>query len=114
METSEIQKYILDSIPYPIVFVDTDHIIRYMNMEAKHFYYNRRGYSDLIGKSLFECHNEKSKAMIIDAVEKLKNHANEKFLGVNIRNERFYLNPVRNENGELIGYFERFERNLQK
>ena len=47
--------YILDSVPYRIVFVDTDHIIRYMNREAKHHYYTVRGYGDLIGKSIFEC-----------------------------------------------------------
>lgn len=114
MELHEIQNYILDSIPYPIVFVDTEHIIRYMNLEAKHFYYNRRGYRDLIGKSLFDCHNDISKEKITAAIEKLKNHGNEIFLGVNVRNERYYINPVRNEKGELIGYFERFERNLQK
>ena len=48
------------------------------------------------------------------AVEKLKNHGNEIYLGVSVRNERKYINPVRNEKGELIGYFERFEMNLQK
>ncbi len=114
MEISAIHNYILDSIPYPIVFVDTDHIIRYLNKEAMHFYYDVRGYRDLVGKSLFNCHNEHSKQIIIDAVQKLKEHGNEKFLGVNSRNERFYLNPVRDENGELVGYFERFEQNLTK
>ena len=67
--------YILDSVPYRIVFVDTDHIIRYMNREAKHHYYMVRGYGDLIGKSIFECHSEKSKEMLIAAVEKLKAEA---------------------------------------
>ena len=52
--------------------------------------------------------------MLIAAVEKLKNHGNEIFLGVSVYNERKYINPVRNEKGELIGYFERFERNMQK
>ena len=28
-------RYILDSIPYRIVFVDTDHIIRFLNKEAR-------------------------------------------------------------------------------
>ena len=47
-------------------------------------------------------------------MEKLKNHGNEIYLGVSVRNERKYINPVRNEKGELVGYFERFEMNLQK
>ena len=56
MTREEMMACILDSVPYRIVFVDTDHIIRYMNREAKHHYYAVRGYSDLIGKSIFECH----------------------------------------------------------
>ena len=114
MTTEQMFAYILDSIPYRIVFVDTDHIIRYLNKEARHHYYNVRGYAPLEGKSIFECHNEKSKEMLIAAVEKLKNHGNEIYLGVSVYNERKYINPVRNEKGELIGYFERFERNIQK
>ena len=114
MNREEMFEAILDSIPYRIVFVDTDHIIRYLNKEARHHYYNVRGYDELVGKSIFECHSEKSKEMLIAAVEKLRNHGNEIYLGVSVYNERKYINPVRNERGELIGYFERFERNLQK
>lgn len=114
MTREEMMAYILDSVPYRVVFVDTDHIIRYMNRQAKYHYHVVRGYDDLIGKSIFECHSEKSKAMILAAVEKLKNHGNEIYLGVSVDNERKYINPVRDENGTLIGYFERFERNVQK
>lgn len=114
MTKEEIMAYILDSVPYRIVFVDTDHIIRYMNREAQYHYHTVRGYDNLIGKSIFECHSGKSKEMLIAAVEKLKKHGNEIYLGVSVYNERKYINPVRDENGKLIGYFERFERNLQK
>lgn len=114
MEKLEMLEYILDSYPYRVVFVDTDFIIRYMNKEAKYHYYQVRGYKDLIGKSLFDCHNIHSQEKIKQAVEKLKNHGNEIYLGVTTNNQRFYLNPVRNENGELVGFFERFELNLQK
>ncbi len=114
MTREEMLGYILDSYPYRVVFVDTDHIIRYMNKAAKYHYYDVRGYRDLIGKSIFECHSEKSREAIIAAVEKLKNHGNEIYLGVSVGNERKYINPVRDEKGELIGYFERFEMNLQK
>ena len=114
MNREEMFEAILDSIPYRIVFVDTDHIIRFLNKEARHHYYDVRGYGELVGKSNFECHSEKSREMLIAAVEKLRNHGNEIYLGVSVYNERKYINPVRNEKGELIGYFERFERNLQK
>lgn len=111
----EMLGYILDSYPYRVVFVDTNHIIRYMNKAARYHYYEVRGYRDLIGKPLFDCHQSpKSKEAIIQAVEKLKNHGNEVYLGVNSYNERKYINPVRDENGELVGYFERFELNQAK
>lgn len=106
--------YILDSYPYPVVFADSDHIIRYLNKNAEYLYYRERGYSDLIGKSLFACHNDKSKEKITAAVERLKNHGMEQFLGVDAKNRRLYLQAVRNEAGELVGYIERFELNLQK
>jgi DUF438 domain-containing protein len=113
MEKS-IESYILDSIPYPIVFADTNHIIRYMNKEARHKYYECRGYGELIGNSLLDCHNDASKAYLEKAVTSLKNHGNEIYLGVTSNNLRKYINPVRDENGDLLGYFERFELNLQK
>lgn len=114
MEKERIMSYILDSIPYPIVFVDCEHIIRYMNNRAKYHYYTERGYKNLVGKSIFECHNEHSREKIITAFEKIKNHGNEIFIGISVKNQRIYMNPVRDENGDLIGYFERFELNLQK
>ena len=115
MEREKMLSYILDSYPYPVVFVDCDHIIRYMNKRAEYLYYQERGYRDLIGKSLFICHqNPKSEEMIKATVEKLKNHAPEVLLPVNGRNERVYIVPVRDDNGNMIGYFERFEMNLQK
>ena len=115
MQRDQMLSYILDSYPYPIVFVDIDHIIKYMNKRAEYHYYQERGYRDLIGKSIFECHqNPKSEEMIKSVVSQLQNHANEVFLKVNGSNQRMYIVPVRDENGELIGYFERFEMNLQK
>ncbi len=105
---------ILDALPFPIVFVDTGHTIRLMNKRARFHYYEERGYRDLIGKSVFECHNEKSKERILAIVEKLKNHGREMLLMVTDKNERLYVTPVRNPEGDLIGYFERFEGNYQK
>ncbi|MBP1759328.1 MAG: Phospho-N-acetylmuramoyl-pentapeptide-transferase [Firmicutes bacterium] len=115
VDREKMLSYILDSYPYPIAFVDCDHVIRYLNKRAEYHYYQERGYRDLIGKSIFDCHqNPKSVEMIKSVVEQLKNHANEVFLKVSPRNERIYIVPVRDENGDLIGYFERFEMNLQK
>jgi DUF438 domain-containing protein len=115
MEKEKMLSLILDAYPYPILFVDCNHVIQYMNKRAEYHYYRERGYSNLIGKPIFDCHHDpKSEEMIRSIVEKLKNHANEVFLQVSVRNERVYIVPVRDENGDLIGYFERFEMNLQK
>jgi DUF438 domain-containing protein len=110
----KILELILDSFPFPIVFVDTTHTIRFLNKRAEYHYYKERGYGDLMGKSIFDCHKEKSKEEILTLFEKLRNHGQEVSLRVNVRNERIFVVPVRDEDGKLIGYFERFEQNLQK
>lgn len=115
MEREKMLSYILDAYPSPVVFVDCDHVIRYLNKRAEYHYYQERGYRDLMGKSIFDCHqNSKSEEMIKKVVEQFKKHGNEVFLKVSDRNERIHIVPVRDENGDLIGYFERFELNLQK
>jgi DUF438 domain-containing protein len=75
MELNQIMGYILDAIPHPIVFVDCDHIIRYMNKRAKYHYYEERGYRDLIGRSLFDCHHENSRKTIETIIETSMNVA---------------------------------------
>ncbi|MDD5171341.1 MAG: PAS domain-containing protein [Syntrophales bacterium] len=107
-------RLIIDALPFPVVFVDTDHTIRFLNKTAKFHYYQERGYSDLVGKSIFDCHKEKNREKIVKFLEVLKNHGNEILLGVTVKNERIYMTPVRDEKGELIGYFERYEGNFQK
>jgi DUF438 domain-containing protein len=107
-------RLILDALPFPIVFVDADHIIRFLNKRARFHYYEERGYRDLVGASIVACHNEKSQEKIIGMVEKLKNHGREMLLAVNEKNERVYVTPVRDDEGKFIGYFERFEGNFQK
>ena len=114
MDELTILRGILDSYPYPVVFVDCDYIIRYMNRYAKYHYYQERGYQNLIGKSIFECHDkDSSKDRIRAAFEKMKSDGKEMFVGVNARNLRLYMQPVRNGEGQLIGFFERFEMNLR-
>ncbi len=114
MEEKAMLEAILNSYPYPIVFVDKDFIIRYMNRYAQYHYYQERGYRGLIGKSLFDCHDRSaSKERIQAAFEKMKSDGKEAFVGVNLRNQRIYMQPVRDADGELIGFFERFELNLR-
>jgi len=113
MKEKEIFKGILNSIPYPIVYVDLEHIIRFMNTAAVYHYCTERGHGPLIGQSIFTCHKEhKSREIMSRIVEKFKTDAKEKFLYVNDRNLRIYITPVKNGKNELIGYYQRFENNF--
>ena len=111
MDEQTILKGIVDSYPYPIVFVDNDYIIRFVNRYARYHYYQERGYGDLVGKSLFVCHGKNSAEAVKAGYERMKTSGNEIFIGVSNRNWRIYMQGVRNEAGELIGFFERFELN---
>ncbi len=114
MNEHEIHALILDSIPYPIVFVDTCHIVRYVNKTADFQYHKMRGYENLVGRSIFDFHHESTKPKILAAFEKMKNHSGDIFVNVSVNNQRIYINPVRDGSGNLVGYFERFEMNLEK
>jgi DUF438 domain-containing protein len=115
MNREKMLEAILDAFPYPIVFVDTNHVIRYVNKHGRYHYNEERGYPVLEGRSLFDFHiYETSREKITECAKKLANHSLDIYLGVTSRNLRVYMNPVRDEGGNLIGYFERFELNLQK
>ena len=67
MDELTMLRAILDSYSTPIVFVDDQYIIRYMNRYAKYHYHVERGYGELIGHSLFDCHNEDTSRQRIEA-----------------------------------------------
>jgi DUF438 domain-containing protein len=114
MNTHFICESIVSSLPYPVVFVDLNHVIQYMNPAAKYHYCTERGHGKLIGKRIFDCHlNPASHVQIEAAIENFKKDAKEFFLGVTDRNLRVYVSPVKSPEGELVGYYERFEMNLQ-
>ena len=112
----EAYQAILDSVKHPIVFVDNDHIIRFMNRAAKVRYYENRGYSELIGKSLLDCHNPVSINQIMLAYQRLRNGEGEVRLYLDKDQEKATVFVgVRDDNGRLLGYYERSERtNAQK
>ena len=102
---------ILDSVKNPIVFVDNDHIIRYLNRSAKVRYYEKRGYSDLIGKTILDCHNSTSAKQITEAHERLQKGENEVYLEPDKNQEKVtVIVGVRDVGGILLGYYARSER----
>lgn len=106
--TKEILSYILDAYAYEVVFADRNHIVQYMNKAAKKRYAGRID----VGGSLFNCHNESSKAKIEEFLRRAENGEEEMFETFNPqKQEREFFVPVKDDNGHVIGYFERHEVN---
>lgn len=104
--TNEVLLSILDAYAYEIVFVDRNHIVRYMNKTAK----KRYGERVIVGNSLFNCHNENSKVKIEAFLKRADEGEDEMFELVNGKTgEREFFVPVRDKNEKVIGYFERHE-----
>ena len=96
---------LLNSVIDPILVADTKHIVQYMNKAAINHY--EEGES-LMGSNLLLCHIEESQKMMIDILEEMQNGLDEKLITDNEKH-RIFMRAVRDENGELIGYFERYE-----
>jgi DUF438 domain-containing protein len=110
MMDTKTYEAIPDSINSPIVFVDNDHIIRYLNKPAKVLFYGKFGYSDLIGKSLFECHDPASRDPIKRLHARLSEGEDEIFVRVIKNRLKLTAIAVRDPAGVLIGYYERYDK----
>ena len=102
----ELLENILDAYPYEIVYVDRNHIVRYMNKTAE------KRYGDRVktGNSLFNCHNEGSRQKILSFLNRADEGEDEMFETYNQKTgEREFFTPVRDRNGKVTGYFERHE-----
>ncbi len=107
MTDIELMVAILDSMKDPYVFADTNHVIRYMNKVAVEHYGKRWGY-DLIGKSLLDCHNEESGKTMVEVLAALSDGEEERMI-TDSEKHRVYMRAVRDAQGALIGYCERYE-----
>ena len=105
MINATLMAAILDSLKDPLLFADTEHITRYMNKAA--IAYNSEGES-LIGRSLLDCHNEKSQRQIIDILAAMQAGEEERLITDN-EEHRIYMRAVRGADGQVLGYYERYE-----
>lgn len=101
---------ILDSIHHRLVFVDNDHVIRYLNRAARQWFYQKRGFSELVGQSIFDCHKPASREKLLELYARLQQGEEAVFVKITKENEKASMVAVRDEQGRLLGYFERFER----
>ena len=105
MTDTQLMAAILDSLKDPVLFCDTNHMMRYMNKAAAAHYDEGRS---LIGRSVMECHNERSREMIVETYAMFESGADERLISDTDKN-RIYMRAVRNPEGKLVGYYERYE-----
>jgi len=96
---------ILDSLKDPILVADTDHVTRYMNKAAIAHYDERES---LMGCSVLDCHNELSQQMMKEILAEMHQGLDERLITDNEK-YRIYMRVVRAPDGEVLGYYERYE-----
>ena len=96
---------LLNSIKDPILVADTNHIVQYMNKSAIAHYSEGE---KLLKTNLLECHNEESQKMMIEILIEMQNGLEEKLITDNEK-YRIFMRAVRDTDGNLVGYFERYE-----
>jgi len=98
---------ILDGLHEVITFVGPDHVIRYMNQLAvEHF--AEDGGAELVSRSIFDCHNERSGQIIRQVWARFQEGEDEALISENEK-RRIYMQAVRDSDGTLLGYYERYE-----
>ena len=106
MELSAFLKSVIDIDDAPVVICDINHNIVYMNPSSIKKYGGR----DITGKSIFDCHNGESVEKIKKVVDwfKLSENNNKVFTYRNDeQNKDVYMIALRDDGGNLIGYYEK-------
>lgn len=107
MELSKFFKSIIDQDNAPVVICNLEHTVVYMNPASI-----KRYHSDITGKSLKNCHNAESNAKIDRVVAWFKESKDNNIVYTS-RNDKenkdVYMVALRDDGGELIGYYEKHE-----
>lgn len=110
-DINEIYKSVLEADRAAVVICDLEHAIIYMNPAAIDRY-SKWGGKALMGKSLMNCHTEKSREMIQKVVDwfRASKDNNLVYTFFNEKeNKDVYMVALRNDEGDLIGYYEKHE-----
>lgn len=105
MIDSTLMAAILDSLKDPILVADVEHVTRYMNKAAIAYYDEGEA---LIGRSLLDCHNERSQQMMIEILAEMHKGLEDRLITDNDEH-RIYMRVVRDADGKVLGYYERYE-----
>ena len=104
-------KSVLEADREAVVLCDLEHRIVYMNPAAKTLY-GKWGGAALTGKNLLDCHNEHSREKILRVVDwfRASPEHNLVYTFYNPKeNKDVYMVALRNDEGALIGYYEKHE-----
>lgn len=117
MNLSNFFKSVIDQDRCAVVICNLEHEIIYMNPAALSRY-SKSGGAKLLGTCLLDCHNAKSNEMIKKVVAWFYESSDNNIIFTS-RNEKenkdVYMVALRNENGTLIGYYEKHEyRNAEQ
>lgn len=111
MELNAYFKSIIEQDREHVVICDLNHTILYMNPSAIRDY-AKYGGASLLGRSLMNCHNPQSVAAIQKVVDWFaadKSH-NLIFTHYDTKHDRdVYMVALRDDDGNLIGYYEKHE-----
>lgn len=111
IDLNAVYKSVLEADRAAVVICDPDHKIIYMNPAAVRRY-EKWGGKALLGQSLLNCHNERSKERIRQVVDWFRASAgnNVVYTSYNAKeNKDVYIVALRDETGELIAYYEKHE-----
>ena len=108
MSDSDLYQALLESLEVPIVFVDNQHFIRYINAAGQKQYAK---YGNILNKSIFDCHNPASKQQILNMYAQLLAGSAEILFSENSKQQAF-MRAVRDSHGNLLGYYERFVKKI--
>ena len=111
MDSYLLFKSVMEQDRAPVVICDLSHTIVYMNPAAVENY-EKRGGEALLGQSIFDCHNEKACEMINRVVDwfKMDKNNNIVYTFKNVKlNKDVYMVALRDEEENLIGYYEKHE-----
>ena len=112
MNQEMLFKSVLEADREAVVLCDLDHTIVYMNPAAKERY-GKWGGAALVGKSLLDCHNARSRETILRVVDWFRASPTHNLVYTfynSKENKDVYMVALRNDEGALIGYYEKQER----
>ena len=111
MDLSPYFRSVIEKDLCAVVICNMEHEIIYMNPAAVERY-AKRGGAELVGRSLLDCHTEQANEMIKKVVAWFSESAdhNRVYTFHNEKeNKDVYMVALRDEDGTLIGYYEKHE-----